>query len=171
MKRMIKMIFLYDKRSILLFSAIAVVIIITITISINSRDARKRSDSLKAQLIELESLGTGLIEMKELVNAKEKKIGMTKESGVVSRLESILKTIGLEARALKPMQEKRINEFIEEDAELEIQNIDLNGIVNLMYQINNAPAPMKIKSASIKSTFEDPDKFILKLTASLISRE
>jgi hypothetical protein len=37
---------------------------------------------------------------------------------------------------------------------LKIQNIDLNGIVNLMYQINNAPA---MKSASIRSTFEDPD--------------
>ncbi|MBI5675492.1 MAG: hypothetical protein HZC48_06680 [Nitrospirae bacterium] len=171
MKKIIKLFFLNDRRSIILLSAIAVVIIITITVSIKSRDARKRNDSLKAQLTELESLGTGLIEMKEIVNAKERKIGLTKESGVVSRLESILKTIGLEARALKPMQVKRINELIEEDAELEIQNIDLNGIVNLMYQINNAPAPMKIKSASIKSTFEDPDKFILKLTASLISRE
>lgn len=171
MKRMMKLIFLSDKRSIILLSAIVIVIIITMTVSINSRDARKRNDSMKSQLTELESLGTSLIDIKELVNAKEKKIGMTKESGVVSRLESLLKTIGLEARVLKPMQVKRMNEFIEEDAELEIQNIDLNSIVNLIYYINNSPAPMKIKNASIKSTFEDPDKFILKLTASLISRE
>lgn len=171
MKRMIKLLLLSDKHSMILLLAIAVVIIMTITVSVNSRDARKRNESLKAQLIELNSLGAGLIDMKELVNAKERKIGLTKESGVVSRLESILKSMRLEARALKPMQVNRINEFTEEDAELEIQNIDLNGIVNMMYQINNAPAPMKIKSASIKSTFEDPDKFTLKLTASLISRE
>ena len=171
MNEIIKLIFLQDRRSIILLSAIAVVIIFTITVSINSRDARKKNEGLQNQLIELESLETGLIEMKGLVNAKERKIGLTKESGVVSRLENILKAIGLEARALKPMQEKKINEFIEEDAELEIQNIDLNGIVNLLYQINSATAPMKVKNISIKNTFEDNDKFILKLTASLISRK
>lgn len=171
MKKMTKEIFLYDKRSIMLLSAIAIVIVIIVTVSINIRDIRKRDEAQKAQLVELESLTAGLNEMKEAVNSKEKKIGLTKESGVVSRLEQILKSIGLEAHALKPLQKKNVYEFTEEDAELEIQKIDLNGIVNLLYQINNSPAPMKIKAAAIKTSFEDPDKFTLKLTASLISRE
>jgi hypothetical protein len=52
-----------------------------------------------------------------------------------------------------------------------MHNADLNSIVNLLYKIYISPVPMKIKSAAIKSTFEDPDKFIVKLTISLLSRE
>lgn len=171
MTGMIKSLLLNDRRSLILFSAIAVVIISIIVISINSREARKRNDNLRAQLGKMETLSAGLSGIKEIVNSKEKKIEPARGSGVVSRLEAILKTMGFEAKTIKPMQVKRIDEFMEEDAELEIEKIDLNGIVNFMYQINNSPMPMKIKSASIKTTFEDHDKFILKLTASLISRE
>jgi hypothetical protein len=160
-----------DRRSLILFAAIAIVIIITAAVSVSNREARKKNEGMKAQLAELESLSTEVRVIKDIVISKEKKIEPLKGSGVVSRLEALLKNMGLEAKTIKPMQAKRKDEFLEEDAELEIEKIDLNGIVNLMYQLNNSPSPMKIKSASLKATFEDPDKFILKLTASLISRE
>ncbi|MEK7308645.1 MAG: hypothetical protein AAB089_06215, partial [Nitrospirota bacterium] len=85
-------------------------------------------------------------------------------------LEQMLNSMGLKAKVIKPLEKKQVREFTEEDAEIEIENIDLNNIINLLYKIENSPVPMKIKTANIKTSFENPNVFILSLTASLISR-
>ncbi len=170
MKTMIKKILLSDRKSLLLMLAVTLVTIFTVITSIYANSIDKKNNTLKAQLAEIQSLSGKLIRIRSIARSKEKKIGLTKVTGVVSALEQILNSLGLEAKVIKPLEKKRIKEFIEEDAELEIQDIDLNSIVNLLYKIDNSPVPMKIKNAAIKATFENPDIFILKLTASLISR-
>jgi len=169
-KTMIKKILLSDRKSLLLMLAVTLVTIFTVITSIYANSIDKKNNTLKAQLAEIQSLSGKLIRIRSIAKSKEKKIGLTKVTGVVSALEQILNSLGLEAKVIKPLEKKRIKEFIEEDAELEIQNIDLNSIVNLLYKIDNSPVPMKIKNAAIKATFENTDIFILKLTASLISR-
>jgi hypothetical protein len=131
----------------------------------------RKNNKLKTQLTDIQSLSNEVIQIKAIVESKEKKIGLRKSTGIVSTLEHILKSLELEAQVIKPLQKTNINEFTEENAELEMHNADLNSIVNLLYKIDISPVPMKIKSAAIKSTFEDPDKFIVKLTISLLSRE
>ncbi len=170
MRTMIKEILFPDRKSFLLMSAVILVTLFTIIISIYANSIDRKNNTLKAQLAEIESLSGKLIRIRNIAESKEKKIGLTKVTGVVSALEQILNSIGLKAKVIKPLGKKRIKKFIEEDAELEIQDIDLNSIVNLLYKIDNSPVPMKIKNAAIKTTFENPDIFILKLTASLISR-
>ncbi len=169
MKTMIKKILFSDRKSFLLMLAVILVAIFTIIISIYANSIDKKNNTLKTRLAEIQSLSGKLIRIKSITESKEKKIGLTKVTGVVSALEQILNSLRLEAKVIKPLEKKRIKEFIEEEAELEIQGIDLNSIVNLLYKIDNSPVPMKIKSAAIKTTFENPDTFILKLTASLIS--
>ena len=85
-------------------------------------------------------------------------------------MESILKSINLTARVLKPMGKTKSGEFTEENAQMEIEGADLNSIVNLLYRIDTAPPPLKIKSAAFRSTFENPDIFVVTLTVALMSR-
>jgi hypothetical protein len=146
------------------------VTIFIITMSIIVGDKEKKNTLLKDQLTEINSLSEGLLQIKSIVSSKEKKIGLTDSSGVVSSLEQILKQLGIEASVIKPLEKKHVKEFVEQDVELEIKDIDLNSIVNFMYRIENAPQPIKVKSTLIKTSFENPDRFILKLTASLISK-
>jgi len=118
----------------------------------------------------LQSMTEGLTGIKSTVELKEKKIGLTKAGGIVPALEQILKSIDMKAKAIRPTEKNKVKEYIEEDAELEIQGTDLNSIVNLLYKIDNSPVPLKIKNSAIKTTFEDPNKFNLKLTVSLLSK-
>ena len=125
---------------------------------------------MRAQLAEINQLSEGLLQLKSAVRGKEKKIGLTGSTGVVSTMEQILRGLGLEASMIKPLEKKHVKEFLEQDVELEIKGIDLNSIVNLLYKVENAPQPLKIKSAFIRTSFENTDRFILKLTASLVGR-
>ncbi|MBI5740840.1 MAG: hypothetical protein HZA16_08965 [Nitrospirae bacterium] len=162
---------LFFDRPVSILSLLAVAAVISAAvISSYAGKITKSNITLKSQLAELQSLSRELVGTKALVESKEKKIGLTRTGGVVPVLEQTLQSLGMKARVIKPLRTNKVKEYTEEDAELEIQDADLNSIVNLLYKIDNSPAPMKIKNASVRAGFEDPDKFVLKLTVSLISK-
>ena len=168
-RQAIKMLFL-DRTLLLLAAAILTVIIFTVTSFVYTGSVRNRNSRLEAQLTRLLAESGEIIQLNATITSKEKKASTRGKAGVVSTIEQILKGLGLEAMAIKPLGKKKVDEFTEENAEVEIKETDLNHAVNLLYQIDTASIPMKIKSASIKTAFEDPDKFIIKLTVSRLSK-
>ncbi len=170
MKTLTKIILFFDKTMIGLTIAVLSAIIFTVMSFIYAENTEKKNNYLKITLTDIQSLSKEVIQIKTIVESREKKIGLRKTAGVVSTLEKILKSLRLEAQVIKPLEKKKINEFIEENAELEIQGTNLNSIINLLYKIEISPMPMKIKNAAIKTTFEDTNKFIVKLTISLLSK-
>jgi hypothetical protein len=160
----------FDKTLIVLTVAALAAAIFIVMSFIYAGNTERKNSQLNAQLADIQSIAGKIVRIRTIVGSKEKKIGLKKSMGVVSTLEQVLNGLGLEAQVIRPLDKTRINEFIEENAELEIQNTDLNSIVNLLYKIDRSPFPMKIKNAAIETTFQDPDKFILKLTISLMSR-
>ncbi|KPJ98621.1 MAG: hypothetical protein AMK71_11095 [Nitrospira bacterium SG8_35_4] len=170
MNTSLKKFFSFDRTTLTLLLLLISVLIYIVTMSLFARDLRSQNSSLMKQISEMQALSGEVLKLKSLVQSKEKKISISRASGVVSAIEQILKPLGIEASAIKPLEKKKINGFIEENAELEIHDADLNSIVNFLFNIDNSPVPFKIKSAAIKSTFEDPDKFILNLTIALLSK-
>jgi hypothetical protein len=170
MKRFIKKILFFDRALLLLSFTILVAIIFTAVSAMYARNFESKNRQLKKQLGEIQSLSGDVLKVKAVVESGEKKLRRKRSAGIVSTLEQILNTLGLEAQVLKPLGKSTVNEFTEENAELELQGTDLNSIVNLLYKIDISPAVMKIKTVTIKSTFEDPDKFIFRLKVSLVSK-
>jgi hypothetical protein len=169
MKTSFKLIFM-DRAILVLSSILILALLFTIASSIYVRKIEGENEILKNRLDEIQALAGNVIEIKSFVESKEKKIGLRKNGGVISTLEQALKNIGLTAKKIKPLNKKKVDVFTEDNAELEIEDTDLNSIVNLLYRIENSRVPLKIKAAAIKTTFENPDKFILKLTVSLLSK-
>ena len=159
-----------DKILLVLAAAILTVIIFSVASFVYTGGLRKNNVRLEAQLTRLLAEKGEIIRLNADVTFKEKKAATRRQAGIVSTLERIIKGLEIEAMVIKPLGVKKVDEFTEENAELEIEETDLNRAVNLLYQIDISSVPMKIKSASIKTTFEDPDKFILKLTVSRLSK-
>lgn len=168
-RKAIKILF-SDRTLLVLAAAILAVIIFTVTSFIYTGSIRETNVRLEAQLNSLLAESGEIIRLNSEIMSKEKKAATKRSAGVVSTLEQLLKELGIEAMAIKPLGKKTVDEFTEENAELEIKETDLNRAINLLYQIDTSSVPMKLKSASIKTTFEDPDKFILKLTVSRLSK-
>lgn len=163
-------IFLSDRTLMVLVSAILIIGISTAASFIYAGSIRVDNSRLETQLSRMITDSAEIIRLNAEVRAKEKKAATGRSAAAVSVLEQILKELGIEARAIRPLGKNKINGFTEENTELEIKGTDLNRAVNLLYRITNSGVPMKIKSSSIKTTFEDPDKFIIKLTVSRISK-
>jgi hypothetical protein len=162
---------LFFDRSLLALSFVIIVIALTVIIAIAyTGTLEKQNTTLKSRVAELQSMTAGVTALKSTVELKVKKIGLIKTGGIVPVMEQMLNSLGIKAKAIKPLEKNKVKDYMEEDAELEIQGTDLNSIVNLLYKIDNSPVPLKVKSSAIKTTFEDPNKFILKLTVSLLSK-
>lgn len=162
-------ILLKDRLLLILGAVILSAVIFTVTSFVYAEKTRAENRQLAAQFDRIHSESADILKLKEAVNSKER-AAAAGSAGIVPTLENILKRLGLKASALKPLGKKKAGEFTEENAELEIKETGLNGIVNLLYMIDTSGAAMKIKSASIMTEFEDPDKFILKLTVARLSK-
>jgi len=170
MKDMIRKVLHFDK-TILVLTVLSLIAIVTIIVtSIYANETKAGNDSLRRQLKEINTLAGGVIDIKGFVESKERKIGLRKTRGVVSTMQQTLKSLGMKAKTIKPLNKKKVYEYLEENAELEIDGADLNHIVNLLYKIENSPVPIKIKSTSLRTSFEDPDKFTIKIMLALITR-
>jgi hypothetical protein len=162
--------FLMDKTIFVLILMIVIVFSLTVMTLVFTGNFKSKNTLLKKQIEELQSLTGSVIRLKGIVETKEKRIASARAKGVVSTLEQILKSLGIEAKTIKPLDKKKTNEFTEEVADIEVENIDLNHVVNLLYKIDSSPSPMKINSASTKTGFENPDRFTLKLSVSLLRK-
>lgn len=170
MNNMIRKILYFDK-TITVLTVLSLAAIITIIVTtIYANETKAANDSLHSQLNEINSLADGVVDIKGFVESKEKKIGLSKTKGVVSTMQQILKSMDLKAKTVKPLDKKKVFEYLEENAELEIEGADLNQIVNLLYKIESSPIPIKIKSTSLETSFEDPDKFTIKIMLALITK-
>ena len=170
MKVLIRKAFLADRVLQVMILGIFLCIIVIFTTVIYGRQMDREVESISASLTEMQSLSSTMVNLKNHVSSKEKRLGLTKTAGPVSALEKILETLLMKASELKPLEKRKLTDFFEEDARLEITDIDLNQIVNLLYRIEQNPAPLKIKSAQLLTGFEDSSKFTLTLTVSLISK-
>jgi len=170
MIRRLQKILFFDRTLLVLSVAVIVIASTAIILSIYTATLERQNTTLRSRVAELQSMTGGVAALKSTVESKMRKIGLTKTGGVVPVMEQLLNSLGIKAKAIKPLEKNKVKDYMEEDAELEIQGTDLNTIVNLLYKIDNSPIPLKVKTSAIRTTFEDPDKFILKLTVSLLSK-
>lgn len=170
MKLVVSKIISTDRFLLVLAVLSLAIIIIAVTVFLSARTVEGKNRVLIKEIAEMESLTERLVHLQNLVESKEKKIGLTKVQGVVPALEQMLNSLDIKAKTIKPLEKKMIREFSEEEAELQVENVDLNRIVNLLYRIENSPVPLKIKNTSLRTTFENPDRFFLNLTVSLIGK-
>ncbi|RJQ53733.1 MAG: hypothetical protein C4526_06350 [Nitrospiraceae bacterium] len=170
MIRPVQKILSFDRTILILSVLVILTVALTVMLSIYAGNLEKTNSALKSRVADMHSLKEELAGIKGFVESKEKKIGLAKTGGIVPALEQILASLGMKAKVIKPLDKNKVKDYIEEDAELEIQDADLNSVVNLLYKIDNAPAPFKIKNVMIRTAFDNPDRFILKMTVSLIGK-
>lgn len=162
--------FVSDRLSLVLIAAIIIAGTSVVVISVMTDNIVKRNHILKRQLEEINALSFDFHQLRSIVDQQEKKVGLTNESGVVAVIERILANLGIEASVIQPLAKRTTGEFLEQDVEVELQGVNLNSIVNILYRLENGPQALKMKNALMKASFENPDIFTLRITVSLVGK-
>ena len=159
-----------NKRFISVLSVFIVfVIIISLAIRLLSSEKRELK-LLREQQKEMIIVKDEFLSLKQRIDAVESKKNLSNVQGIVQAVDEVFLSIGLKdkVKTVKSTGRRDMKDGFEEEAELQIEKVSMNEMVNIFYKIENAPMVLTIKKASIKKSFENPELLNIILTLSFL---
>lgn len=135
-----------------------------------SISAKKENAGLKTGYAELLALKDEHEAVKSLIIAAEEKKSGSKVEGAVQAIDEIFRSIGME-RKVKSVKSLGVHEKkfgTEEEAELQIEKVDMNQMINILYRIENAPMVLSVRKTSVKTAFDNPSLLNITMTVGLV---
>lgn len=161
-----------DRRAIAA-AGIAVVLLLCLGLAGYVRSIRADNASLRAKQKELAVLKDEALKLKAAVEASEARSTVTKVEGVVQAVDEIVKSLGVsqKVKSVKPTGTRDRQYAVEEEAEVQLEKLSMNEMVNLFFRIENAPMALAVKKATVKTSFENPALMNVSCTVSLIKQQ
>jgi general secretion pathway protein M len=82
----------------------------------------------------------------------------------------VFEEIGIKGKnsQIKPLKGEERPGFVEDAAEIRVEGVSANEMVNLLYRLEKGARPVVIKKALLKTRFDDPARLDLTLTVALL---
>ncbi len=161
---------LKDKRFIYVLLALTGFIII-VALGINLLSSERRElKLLKEQRKEMLMLSGEFLAFKQRIDVVESKKKLSNVQGIVQAIDEVFLPIGLKdkIKTVKSTGKREIKDGFEEEADLQIEKVSMNEMINIFYKIDNAPMVLTVRKAAIKKSFENPELLNIALTLSFL---
>jgi len=138
------------------------------------RSSKKDLDTLKARQKEIASLSREYRTLKESVDSVEQKPSLSQIRGVTNALDAISSSLGVKGKikSVKAVANREIlGSMSEESAEVTMEKVTLNELVNLFYKVEDAPMILSVKRVTMKKSFENPELLNVTMTIALFMRK
>jgi hypothetical protein len=148
--------------------------ILIIPAFIMQRASRKEVDTLKSKRNELSLLTTEFSALKVQVDVVEQKTIPSQAKGIASILDDIVSSLGIKGKlkAVKGLGSREIKgPMTEESAEVQLEKVSMNELVNIFYRIGEAPVILSVKRAMMKKSFENPELLDVTMTIALFTKK
>jgi general secretion pathway protein M len=162
--------FFKDKRGIVFFAALIIFVLMS-SYGIHQLSSGKRELAmLREQRNEMLQMKDEYLALKQQIDSVEGRKNPSGPQGIVQAVDEVFQTMGLKdkIKTLKSTGKKEIRDGFEEDADLYIEKVTMNEMVNILYRIENAPMVLTMKKVTIKKSFENPELLNISLVISFI---
>ena len=134
--------------------------------------AEKELDTLKAKQKEILSLSGEYRTLKDSVAFVEQKPSLSQMRGVANALDTLSSSLGIKGKmkSVKAVASREIRgSMSEENAEVLLEKVTLNELVNLFYRLGDAPMILSVKRVTMKKSFENPELLDVTMNISLFT--
>lgn len=134
------------------------------------RSSKKDLNTLKLKLKDLAVLSSEYMSRKERIDTIEKRISLTKVSGITEALDKMFSSLGIKGKmkSVKVTGEREMKGAITEElAQVMIEQVNMNELVNLFFKVENTPMMLSIKKVRMKKSFETPELLDVTMTIAL----
>ncbi|NWF76010.1 MAG: hypothetical protein HXY53_05475 [Nitrospirae bacterium] len=135
--------------------------------------AKKELNTLKSQQKDMIMLREEFLSLKKKMDYVEDKKNLSQVQGIIQAVDDVFLSLGLKDRvgSIKSTGKIETKEGIIEDAEVSIEKVTMNEMVNIFYKIKNVPMRLTIKKVSIKKAFENPELLNINLSLSFLKSQ
>ncbi len=158
-----------DKR-LLLPAAWVSAVILCIVLILVSFSLKREQAVLQTQRNELLTLRDDYLNLRGSVAAVEGRKSLSRVEGVIPAMDEIFKSLGLsqKVKAMKAVATKEQRYATEEEADVQVEKIGMNELVNILYKMENAPMILAVKKTVVRTSFDNPSQLNVNMTVSLI---
>lgn len=160
------------RRKALILSALAGLFILLLPNILWERSARRELSALKKKYKDFSASAGEYRSIEERLSAIERRKTLTKTTSIAQAMGDISRSLGMEGKviSIKGMGTRKIpNRMNEETAEIKIEKLTINEMVQLIYKIENAPLILAMKTIVIKKSFENPELLDVTMTVALFT--
>jgi len=157
-------------RNVLVISVIALLFIVCVILFEVSLSLKRERETLRSRQKEMLVLSNEYAGLKTALESVEGKKSFTKVEGIVQAVDEVFKSMGLgqKVKSVKSTGTREKNFALEEEAEVSVEKVTMNEMVNILYRIENAPMILTVRKTSIKTSFDNPSLLNVTMTVALI---
>lgn len=159
----------------IIVSIVCIVVLIILAFEMTSYLSSKKKElyTLKKEYKEMQLEKEEFIKINKKVSKLQNKMSITNVKDVVQAIDEVFSSIGLKHKisSVKPIAKGGMENIKEQQAEVHIEKVNMNEMVNIFYKIENAPFLLVVKNAKLKTSFENPELINIMLTVSLITKK
>lgn len=160
------------RRKALIVAVLAGLFILLLPGFLWERSAERELTALKKKQREFSALAGEYRSLKGSISALERKKTLTKSASIAQAIGDISRSLGVagKVKSIKGTGARQTpNQMNEETAEIQIEKLSINEVVQLLYKIENAPMILAMKTVVIKKSFENPELLDVTMTVSLFT--
>lgn len=151
-------------------AAVVLALILSVVMINVSLSLKKKHAALIEQQNELMQLKEQYLTLRDRLDFVESKKSLTKVEGIAQAVDEIFRSLGLsqKVKSVKSTGTWDRKYAIEEEAEVQVEKVNMNEMANIFYKIANAPMILSIKKTNMKTSFDSPNLLNITMTVSLI---
>jgi hypothetical protein len=152
-------------------AAVLVSLFLCVLLGNISLSLKKERDALISRQEELSLLKAEFQNLMGAVSSFEGKKSLIKVEGIVPAVDDVFSTLGLsqKVKSVKPLGTHDKKYAVEEEAEIRLEKVNMNEMINIFYKIENVPMMLSVKKTVIKTSFDNPGLLNLTITLGLIT--
>jgi general secretion pathway protein M len=162
---------LLKNRRIISFSAVLISFLILSALGIKMLSSQtKELHQLQEQRKEMAVLRDEFLSLQQKIQTVENRKNLTNVQGVLQAVDEVFSSVGLKdkVKTVKNTGKRETKDGIEEEADVSVEKVTMNEMVNIFYRIDHAPMVLTIKKVTVKQSFENPELLNITLMLSFL---
>jgi hypothetical protein len=157
-------------RRLLAAGGAAILCVVIFFLGSASLSLEKERSSLRIKRKEILALRDNYLSLRAALNAAEARKTGGKPAGIVQTIDELFGSMGLsqKVKSVKSTEARDRKYAVEEEAEVELEKVNMNEMTNIFYQIENGPFLLSVRKSDIKTNFENPALLNITMTVDLI---
>ena len=162
---------LLKNRRIISFSAVLISFLILAALGIKMLSSQtKELHQLQEQRKEMAVLRDEFLSLQQKFQTVENRKNLTNIQGVLQAVDEVFSSVGLKdkVKTVKNTGKRETKDGIEEEADVSVEKVTMNEMLNIFYRIDHAPMILTIKKVTVKQSFENPELLNITLMLSFL---
>jgi hypothetical protein len=130
----------------------------------------KELHQLQEQRKEMAVLRDEFLSLQQKFQTVENRKNLTNIQGVLQAVDEVFSSVGLKdkVKTVKNTGKRETKDGIEEGADVSVEKVTMNEMLNIFYRIDHAPMILTIKKVTVKQSFENPELLNITLMLSFL---